>query len=155
MSWTSLAVTLRRAALLKRDRALAPAGACSITPQWFSHTSLSDAVKLLSWCLYGASPLQGTVGRNTSFEVLMCHLYADTAGARGELGRAGHKCRGLPAQLPAGSCCHPLSLALDQEPKVWTELCCIWCLSAFSLFNICSGAGSRATSAPPCWKCRV
>lgn len=90
----------------------------------------------------------------------MYHLYADIVGAKneqGELSRASNLGGGVPAELPAGSCCQPLLPVLDhlQEPKVWTELCCILMSLSVQPPHSSSGAGSRAASAPLCWKCRV
>lgn len=148
MHWTSLIVTVWKVVLLKRKRTLVSAGAFSNVdafsnaPQYFYRTSVSYAIaiKLLNWCLYGASPVQGTVIWNISFEVLMDHLYVDIVGAkneRGELSRASNACGGFPAELPAGSCCQPLLPVLDhlQEPKVGQSCVAFWCRSAFSLFT--------------------
>lgn len=168
MYWTSLIVTVWKVILLKRNRTLVSAGAFSNVdafsnaPQYFYHTSVSYAIaiKLLNWCLYGASPVQGTVIWNISFEVLMDHLYADIVGAKnewGELSRASNACGGFPAELPAGSCCQPLLPVLDhlQEPKVGQS--CVAFLVSLSVqpLHSYSGSGSRAASAPLCWKCRV
>ncbi|KAK4814919.1 hypothetical protein QYF61_003243 [Mycteria americana] len=68
MYWTSLIVMVWKVILLKRNHTLVSAGAFSSAdafsnaPQYFYHTSESYAIaiKLLNWCLYGASPVQGT-----------------------------------------------------------------------------------------------
>lgn len=75
--------------------------AFSNTLQYFYHTSVSSAIaiKLLNWCVSGASPVQDTVLWNISFEVLMYPLSINLPGAKeeqGEVSRGGDACAGCP-----------------------------------------------------------
>lgn len=136
--------------------------AFSNTPQYFYHTSVSSAIaiKLLNWCLSGASPEQETVLWNISFEVLTYPLSLDLAGAqdkRGEVSRGSNACADCLAGFASWevlptlvylSLAGPFARAKGVDRVVFhsgvTQPLCG-----------CSGAGSRAVPASQSWKHRV
>lgn len=104
MYWTYLIVTESHLAKTCSPSvgAFSNMDAFSNTLQNFYHTSVSSAIaiKLLNWCVSGASPVQETVLWNISFEVLMYPLSINLAGAKdeqGEVSRGSNVCADYPA----------------------------------------------------------